>query len=116
MDAICHSDQAVFIVPNHCNYPCANFFIFNERSQCYFQNHPELLDTYLKIPKKFIVVSNTSQSSFRESFNQHTETEPDIMFLSAKQYGKSSIAGDIMTVPEARSAVQTFISHCSSIH
>lgn len=32
-----------FSLPNYCNYPCANFFIFNERSQCYFQRQPKLL-------------------------------------------------------------------------
>ena len=39
---ITDSDLSYFIVPNYCDYPCANFFIFNERSQCFFQHHPEL--------------------------------------------------------------------------
>lgn len=33
--AIAGSGLACFIVPNYCDYPCANFFAFNERSQCY---------------------------------------------------------------------------------
>ena len=64
LDEICHSTMAYFVIPNYCDYPCANFFIFNERSQCYFQNHPERLDQYLQIRKKFIVVSNSKAESF----------------------------------------------------
>ena len=46
LDAVTHSDLTFFIIPNYCDYPCANFFIFNERSQCYFQGRPELLEKY----------------------------------------------------------------------
>lgn len=109
LDAICRADSAVFIVPNYCDYPNANFFIFNERSNCYFQGHPELLDQYLKVPKKFVVISNTFQTNFREAFLQHTDQEPDILFLSAKSFGKSSISGDILESAEAVSDLETFL-------
>ena len=47
LDAVTHSDLAYFILPNYCDYPCTNYFVFNERSQCYFQGHPELLEVFL---------------------------------------------------------------------
>lgn len=50
-EAIANSDLAYFIVPNYCDYPCANFFIFNERSQCYFQHREDLLNQYLAVRK-----------------------------------------------------------------
>lgn len=100
LDAICRSDLVYFVIPNYCDYPCANYFIFNERSQCYFQGKPELLDIFLRIPKKFIVVSNTNQNHFRQILGQNTENDPDILFLSAKKYGKISISGDL-TISEA---------------
>ena len=42
-DAVTRSSMSYFVVPNYCDYPCANFFLFNESSQCYLQGRPELL-------------------------------------------------------------------------
>ncbi|MCR5755195.1 MAG: hypothetical protein K6G30_10355 [Acetatifactor sp.] len=63
MEAIVRSEITYFIVPNYCDYPCSNYYVFNERSQCYFQGKPALLDDYLKVPKRSIVVSNTNEDS-----------------------------------------------------
>ena len=108
-DAVAGSDRSIFIVPNYCDYPCANFFIFNERSQCYFQHHPELLERYEGVPKRFIVVSNTGRENFTAAFRYHTgDAPPDVLFLSARSFGKASIDGDLMDLPEAREAVLRF--------
>ena len=109
--AVCASDLAVYIIPNYCDYPCAHFFAFNERSQCFFQSAPELLDVYLQIKKKFIVVSNTGTENFLQAFQYHVEdgAVPDILFLSAKGYGKDSIAGNLMEAAGARQTVLRFI-------
>lgn len=110
-DAITNSDQVYMIVPNYCDYPCSNFFLFNERGQCYFQRNPALLGRYLDVKKRFIVVSNTNQSNFVTAFRYHIPegTEPEILFLSARQYGKSSIQGDLMDSAQAREAVACFV-------
>lgn len=42
LETITQSEMVYFFLPNYCDYPCANYFIFNERSQCYFQGRPEL--------------------------------------------------------------------------
>lgn len=109
-DAVVKSDFVWYIVPNYCDYPCANFFAFNERSQCYFQNHQELLDAYLAVRKKFVVVSNTGQENFQTAFRYHVPegVNPDILFLSAKKFQKVSIHGDLMDSQEARQAVLRF--------
>lgn len=108
MDAVTNATEAIFVVPNYCDYPNANFFAFNERSQCYFQGRPDLLDRYLAVPKKFIVVSNTGQANFREAFTQHTDQEPQILFLSAKQYEKVSIRGDLLPSEPVETALRAF--------
>ena len=109
-DAITHSDLSCFIVPNYCDYPCANFFIFNERSQCYFQHHPQLLERYERAAKKFIVVSNTGRDNFLTAFQYHTgDAPPEVLFLSARRFGRVSIRGDLMDEPEARAAVLRFM-------
>ena len=109
LDEIAHSDLTYFILPNYCDYPCANFFIFNERSQCYFQGQPELLDAYEKVPKRVVVVSNTNEENFRQAMAYQAYEEPDILFLSARKYGKESIKGDLLTNEEVASDIKAFI-------
>ncbi|MBQ8813942.1 MAG: hypothetical protein IJZ85_05570 [Lachnospiraceae bacterium] len=108
---IAESECSYLIVPNYCDYPCANFFIFNERSQCYFQGHEELLNEYLAAKKRFIVISNTNEDNFRNVFRQHVQegSEPEVLFLSAKRYGRRSVDGDLMEEEQARQAVIEFI-------
>lgn len=109
LSQICNSNEAYFIVPNYCDYPCANFFIFNERSQCYFQNHPTRLEQYLQVKKKFIVVSNSEAETFINAFRQHTDQEPNVLFLSARKYGCNSVDGDLLTADAAKDALAAYI-------
>lgn len=109
LDAVTNSDLTCFILPNYCDYPCANYFVFNERSQCYFQGHPELLEAYEKVPKRAIVVSDTNEENFRNVLAYQSNKEPDILFLSAKKYGKVSIRGDLMTDENAVRDVTAFV-------
>ena len=110
-EEITGSDLTYFIVPNYCDYPCANFYIFNERGQCYFQHHEDLLNQYLAVRKKFIVVSNTNQDHFTAAFRYHIpeNTTPDILFLSAKQFGKVSIHGDLTDSEDVKRILSDFI-------
>lgn len=109
LDAVTHSETAYFIVPNYCDWPCANFFAFNERSQCYFQGRPELLDAYEKVPKRVIVVSNTNEENFRPVMAYQSYAPPEMLFLSAKKFGKVSVRGDLLSAPEAVCAVEAFV-------
>ena len=108
-EKICSSDSVLFIIPNYCDYPCSNFFVFNERSNCYFQQHPELLNKYLDIDKKFIVISNTNTTHFEDILSQQVNGRPNILFLSPKAFGKNSINGDILESPEAVDLVERFL-------
>lgn len=109
-DTITKSDLTYFIVPNYCDYPCALFFAFNERSQCYFQKREDRLIKYLAAKKKFIVVSNTNRDNFTAAFQYHIEesSQPDILFLEARRFHKISIFGDLMKSAEARETVRQF--------
>lgn len=108
LDAVIESDLTYFIVPNYCDFPCAAFFAFNERSCGYFRKNEAKLSAYLSAPKKFIVVSNTNRSNFETAFSYHCDGEPDILFLSAKKFGKVSLAGDILDGSEAADEVRRF--------
>ena len=109
LDSIVHSEITYFVLPNYCDYPCANYFAFNERSQCYFQGKPDLLNAYLRVPKRSIVVSNTDEENFIKALSYQTKHDPVILFLSARQYGKSSIQGDLLTNEKAVSDIMEFM-------
>ena len=88
LDAIVQSEMTYFILPNYSDYPCSNYFVFNERSQCYFQGKPKLLDDYLKVPKRSIVVSNTNTENFSKALAYQTEQTPDILFFQQSIMGR----------------------------
>ena len=110
LDTITNSDLTYFVVPNYCDFPSSNFFVFNERSLCYFQNNEELLAKYLAVRKKFIVVSNTNIANFQMAFAYHTNVQPEILCLSAKKYGKVSIDGNLLTAKQAINDLVKFIT------
>lgn len=110
LESIMQSEMTYFILPNYCDYPCANYFIFNERSQCFFQGKPELCEVYLKTPKRCIVVSNTNTDNFVRAAADQAEKKPDMLFLSAAKYGKISIDGNLLTSEKAMSDIREFIT------
>ncbi len=109
-EAVTQSALSYFIVPNYCDYPNANYFLFCERSQCFFQRRPALYDRYLAVPKRFIVVSNTQKENFLRIFQDQIppSNTPDVLFLAAQAYQKVSIAGDLLTSDAALRDVQAF--------
>lgn len=107
---ICAVEEAIFVLPNYCDFPCANFFIFNERSNSFFQHHPERLERYLQVPKKFIVVSNSQSDHFREAFAQHTDREPNILFVSSRACGTLTTGNGLMDSPVAQDQIRTFFA------
>ncbi len=113
LDAVTHSDLTYFIIPNYCDYPCANYFVFNERSQCYFQGRPELLEKYENVRKRAVVVSNTNEENFIHALAYQSYEKMKILFLSAKKFGKVSINGDLLSDESATRAVLEFVRQIS---
>lgn len=109
LEAICSSEMVYFVVPNYCDYPNANYFIFNERSNCFFQGQTDLLEQYLNVPKKFVVVSNSQSDHFLEAFTQQVNETPEILFLHAKQFGKRAIDGDLLDSKEVERKLKAFL-------
>lgn len=109
MEAICNARLVYFIVPNYCGFPCANYFAFNEKSVGFFNNSEDLLEKYLAVPKRFIVVSNSKGDIFKEAMQQQTNMEPDILYMSCKKYGKRSIDGNIMDSSVAAVDLEEFL-------
>lgn len=109
-ERIAAADKTIWILPNYCGYPCANFFAFNERGCGYFAGREDRLSRFLDVPKQFIVVSNSESDTFREAFRYLTREEPEVLFLSTRRYGcGSSLAGDLAQVPGVKEAVAEFL-------
>ena len=109
MDAICNADLVYFIVPNYCGYPCANYFAFNERSVGYFNKDQVLLDKYMAVPKRFIIVSNSESENFVGAMQQQVNGEPEILYLKSAKYGKRSIVGDLMESEATEADLKAFL-------
>ncbi len=109
MDAICNAGLVYFVVPNYCGFPCANYFAFNEKSVGFFNKNACLLEKYLKVPKQFIVVSNTECDIFKEAMQQQTDAEPEILYMSSKKYRKRSIDGNILDSSDAAADLEEFL-------
>lgn len=111
LDSVANSDLSVFVVPNYGNFPCSNFFVFSERSQCACQAPDEFYEKYQAAKKKFIAVSNTNKENFVSAFQNHLKngTSPDILFLSARKYHQSSLAGELMDSADAREDLTKFL-------
>lgn len=109
MDAICNAKLAYFVVPNYCGFPCASYFAFNEKSVGYFNMDEDLLQSYLRVPKRFIIVSNTEDEFFVQAMQQQTDAEPEILYMKAGKYGRKSIDGNMMESPEAQADLEMFL-------
>lgn len=88
MNAIMASDLVYFILPNYCGFPCASYFAFNERSVGFFNEDKSVLNRYLIVPKRFVIVSNTESQTFVEAMQQQVSDEPEILYLKSRNYGK----------------------------
>lgn len=73
------------------------------------------MSAYEKAAKKFIVVSNTEQELFHKILSNQVEGTPDILFLRAKDFKKSSIAGDLLSSDEARNRITKYLENKSEV-
>jgi len=108
--ALCSSDLAYYIIPNYIDYPNAYFFIFNERKQGFFGYKPDLLEWYLKIPKKFVAISNTEEDNFKQILGRHVLENDDanFLFLATKDFNTGGVRGDMMQCEQAKEMVRRF--------
>ena len=108
-ETISKSEEAIFILPNYRDYPCANFFIFNERGTGYYSCDIEKREKYKAVKKKFIVLSNSTGENFKKAFSYHVKSEPDILFLGAKKVGISALDKNMADKEGIRKLIKNFI-------
>lgn len=110
-EAILQADLAYFILPNYADCPPALYFAFNERSQCVFQGQEALLEAYLAVPKRFIIVSNQPAPAFESLPRYHiAESAPAaLLYLPPRRFSPRSIDGTMMDAPEAQEMLRAFV-------
>lgn len=113
MDTICRSSIVYFVVPNYCGFPCASYFAFNERSVGYFNLNRSVMDQYMSVKKRFVIVSNTENQEFVSAMQQQTAEFPEIFYLKTSNYGRKSIAGDLMDSEKAKADLIGFLDACT---
>ena len=84
---------------------------FGKEKTCPYIADPEygLIDAFCNHDLTYIVVSNTNQDNFRQILRQNVYGEPEILYLSAKKFGRISIHGNILTSDAAASEIRKFI-------
>ena len=108
MDSICKSQTVYFVIPNYQDYPCANFFIFQERMQGYFHEYPMQREPFRNTAKRFIIVSNTSGNSFRRIAEQYGSSDPDLLVLRSREFGMSSIRDSMIQSAQVQAQIRAF--------
>lgn len=105
---ICNSDICYYVIPNYCDYPCSNFFIFNERGCGYFNKSEAKLNKYLNVKKKFVVITNSNTENFLNILKYHTIEKPDVLFISPKKFGLSSVSDIVLNNINSKLLIQDF--------
>ena len=75
----------------------------------FFHGDEAILESYLAVPKRFIIVSNTESQAFVDAMQQQVSGEPEILYQKSSNYGKKSICGDILTSEQARTDLDHFL-------
>jgi multimeric flavodoxin WrbA len=109
LDDICNSDTAYFLVPNYCGGPPAMLYALNERSVSFFAGHPERLERYMNVRKKFIVISSNQPDTFNTAFIQHDRNPREILWLSAREFGLRSMDTNLLQIDEVRERIRAFM-------
>jgi len=110
--SLCNADTAYFILPNYTGWPNASFWAFNERKQGFFGLKPDLIDHYMRLDKKFVVISNTEKDNFRKVFSSHVKGELDMFFLSTKDFDTGGVRGGMMGSHKAQTILKEFVKRC----
>lgn len=109
MNSILNSDMVYMIVPNYCGFPCANFLAFNERSVGFFNLDRGLMQRYMAVRKRFIIVSNTENEVFQKAMEQQSKSV-EVLYLKTSKYGKRSTAGDLLDSAEAVADLDAYLA------
>lgn len=107
------ADILIFAIPTYGGHLSSIYFAFTERSQAIFKSFLECTERlYRKI--NFIIIGNLSAGgdmALHEALYSFANLDfwPETLLFPASEYGRSSIKGDLIEVPEVKKRLDRFV-------
>lgn len=107
------ADILLFAIPTYSGHLSASYLAFCERSQFVVTDFETFQEDFLK-KVNFIIIGNLSAGgdmALHEALHYFTnlEFQPKTLLFPAEEYGRSSLRGDLLEVPEVRNRLDTFV-------
>jgi len=114
------ADIIIYAAPTFGGHLASSFFILSERENGIFRSGQDYDADYLK-KINFIVIGNLSDGAdmaFHEAFYGFTNKDfyPESILLSAKEYGKHSINGDLIEDESVRNKLEKYADRIIDKH
>jgi len=107
------ADILIFAIPTYGGHLSSLYLAFTERAQAIFENYQEFEE---KLRKKinFIIFGNLTAGgdmALHEALYNfaNLDFQPETLIFPAREYGKNSIDGDLIEVPEVKRRLDRFI-------
>ncbi len=107
------ADILIFTIPTYGGHLSSIYFAFAERSQAIFKSFGECAERLLK-KINFIIIGNLSAGgdmALHEALYNFVNLDfwPETLLFPAREYGRSSINGDLIEVPEVKRRLDRFV-------
>lgn len=107
------ADIIIFAIPTYSGHLSSIYFAFTERAQPIFKSFQECAEKLLK-KINFIIIGNLSSGgdmALHEALYSFANLDfwPETVLFSAREYGRNSIKGDLIEVPEVKKRLDRFV-------
>lgn len=106
------ADKVIFAIPTFGGHLSSAYFRFAERSQGIFKNEDEYENKFLKKINLIVIGNLTSggDMALHEALYCFSNRNfyPESILIQSREYGKSSINGDLIEVIEVRNRLERF--------
>ena len=108
-----NADIVIFAIPTYGAHLSSMYFAFAERSQAIFKSFDHYTKSFLK-KVNFIIVGNLSAGgdmALHEALYNFANLGfwPEVLLFPSREYGKNSIKGDLIEVPEVKKRLDEFV-------
>lgn len=112
-DKCFESDIVIFAIPDYAGHLSSLYFAFTERAQGWIDNYSTYVEKYLK-KLNFIVIGNLSAGgdmALHQALYDFSNRDfyPETLLFSSREYGLSSIAGNLIENAIVRKRLDDYI-------
>ena len=107
------ADILIFAIPTYSGHLSSSYFALDERSKPFFKNLREWKEKFSK-KVNFMIIGNLvagRDMALHEALYSFANLDfcPETLLLPSREYGKWSINGDLIEVPEVRKRLDRFV-------